>query len=370
LKKTEFDRKVIEKMQTFKKFYPFFTKQTQKLNLLFALITLIMGLGCQSFGGKKLPDVSNINVDLQIKRFDQDLFAIDTSQLQSQAAKLLEEYPEFLPFFHETLMAWNQRATTFALNDSAVNNFISNPDIRMVYDAVQNEYPNDDFIKEELTQTFKYYKYYFPDKLTPEIITYISTFNQQGFTLGDNKLGLGLDMHLGQNYELYPSTGYPVYITKEFAPEYLACHAMKLIASNSYTQTLKRSRLLDEMVFQGKMLYFLDLVLPETHDSIKLGYTGAQEEWCRNNEEQIWAFFIEKKLLYESEVSKYDAFTMPGPTTMGMPPSSPGNIGAWVGLQIIRKWVKENPDVSFDELFAIHDGQILLKQARYKPKGQ
>lgn len=370
MKKKEFDRKVIEKMQTFKKFYPFFTKQSQKTALLFSLFTLIMCGGCQFFAAKNLPDVSNIEVDLQIQRFDQDFFVMDTSQLSSESAKLLEQYPEFFPFFHETLMAWNQPATSFALNDSAVANFISNPDIRMVYDSVQKKYPNNDFIKKDLTQAFKYHKYYFPNKPIPEIITYISTFNQQGFTLGDNKLGLGLDMHLGQNFELYPSTGYPTYITKEFAPEYLACHAMKLIVSNSYSQTLKRNRLLDEMVFQGKMLYFLDLVLPEVHDSIKLGYTATQEEWCRNNEEQIWSFFIEKKLLYESEISKYDAFTMPGPTTMGMPPSSPGNIGAWVGLQIIRKWAKENPDVPFDELFDIHDGQTILKQARYKPQNQ
>jgi len=355
-------------MQIFKKNHLFFIQKRQKLTLLGCFLLLIMSAGCQFMGGDNLPDVSDVPIDLQIKRFDKELFSIDTSQLQVESAKLIEKYPDFFPFFHETLMAWNQPATTFMLNDSALTNFITNPDIRMVYDEVQKVYPNNDFLNNELTQAFKYYSHYFPDKPIPEIITYISTFNQQGFTLGDNQLGLGLDMHLGQNYELYLSTGYPYYITREFAPEYLACHAMKLLASNSYPQDLKRKRLLDEMVYQGKMLYFLDLVLPETHDSIKLGYTGKQERWCRNNEEQIWGFFIEKKLLYESEVSKYDSFTSPGPTSMGMPPSSPGNIGAWIGLQIIRKWVKENPDIPFEELVAITDGQVLLKEARYKPQ--
>lgn len=346
-----------------------------KINLIrptnsILLTTILFLVACQMNKNPDLPDISKVEVDLEISRFDKDLFGLDTSDLaiNQDLNKIDRQYPLFLPFYHETLMEWNQPELNLEVNTQAIKEFIHHPDIRGVYDSVLAVYPDNAELEKQLLPAFKYFKYYFPDKPIPKIVAYLSAFRQQGLTLGENTLGLGLDMHLGRDYRFYETVNYPSYLKREFAPEYLGTHAMKVWAQQLYANPNKRNRLLDQMVFNGKLLYFLDLTLPEVHDSIKLGYTTEQTQWCEENEAQIWSFFIERKLLYESEKSKYSAFVSPGPTTMGMPKSSPGSVGNWLGLQIVRKYMSENPEEDFDTMFAEHDGQAFLKAAKYKPK--
>lgn len=340
------------------------------ISKLILLTSFLFLVACQGDKKPNLPDISNIEVDLQIDRFDQDLFGLDTStaQINGQLGQLADKYPTFFPFFHETMMEWNPPSAIFEANTNAIKDFIYHSDIRGVYDSVQVAFPNNTLLEEQLIPAFKYYKHYFPDKPMPKIVAYLSAFRQQGLTLDTTTVGLGLDLHLGRDYLYYSTVNYPQYLQREFAPEYLATHAMKVWAQQLYSNPNRRNRLLDQMIYNGKLLYFLDLTLPEVHDSIKLGYTAAQTEWCENNESEIWSFFIDRKLLYESERSKYNSFVSPGPTTMGMPSRSPGSVGNWMGLQIVRKYMQENPEIDFETMFEEHDGQKFLQKARYKPK--
>ena len=337
----------------------------------FLLLTSILCLvACKMDKKTNLPDISDVNVALEIERFDQDLFNLDTSKatFNGEVGNMINKYPVFFPFYHETLMEWNAPSPIFDANTNAIKDFIHNKDIRGVYDSIQAIYPDNAKIEEYLLPALKYYKYYFPDKSTPKIVAYLSAFRQQGLTLDTSIIGLGLDMHLGRDYLFYETVNYPLYIQREFAPEYLATHAMKVWSQQLYPNPSRRNRLLDQMVYNGKLLYFLDLVLPEVHDSIKLGYTSEQIEWCENNESEIWSYLIDRKLLYESERTKYAPLVSPGPTTMGMPSRSPGSVGNWVGLQIVRKYMEENPELDFNTMFEEQNGQEFLKGAKYKPK--
>ena len=46
----------------------------------------------------------------------------------------------------------------------------------------------------------------------------------------------------------------------------------------------------------------------------------------------------------------------------------PGRVGQWVGLQIIRKYVAEHPDVSLSRIMAEKNAQRLLNDSHYRPK--
>ena len=46
---------------------------------------------------------------------------------------------------------------------------------------------------------------------------------------------------------------------------------------------------------------------------------------------------------------------------------SPGRIGAWIGWQIIRQYIKENPKVELKTLLEDMDGQKIFKDSKYKP---
>lgn len=55
------------------------------------------------------------------------------------------------------------------------------------------------------------------------------------------------------------------------------------------------------MIYQGKIMYLLQQILPEEKGYRLLGFTAEQEEWCRNNEEQIWRFLIENDYLFSTQ---------------------------------------------------------------------
>ena len=51
------------------------------------------------------------------------------------------------------------------------------------------------------------------------------------------------------------------------------------------------------MVYNGKILYFMDMILPDAADTTKIGYTGKQLKWCDDFKAQIWGYFLEENLL-------------------------------------------------------------------------
>ena len=57
-----------------------------------------------------------------------------------------------------------------------------------------------------------------------------------------------------------------------------------------------------------------------------------------------------------------------GPATAGMPAEAPGNIGAWIGLQIVNKFMKETGHkISLQDLVSKYDAKAILNKAKYRP---
>jgi hypothetical protein len=54
----------------------------------------------------------------------------------------------------------------------------------------------------------------------------------------------------------------------------------------------------------------------------------------------IWHYFSQRKLLYSTQWADIMRYINEGPTSMGMPPESPGNIGSFIGWQIYPKICK------------------------------
>ena len=112
----------------------------------------------------------------------------------------------------------------------------------------------------------------------------------------------------------------------------------------------------------------MDALFPFAEDHFKIGFTAKEIEWCKDNETMIWARIIEEKALYSSDMNVVRGLTGPGPFTQGFPKESPAQIGYWVGWQIVRKFMDENPDVSIEELMTLGDAQSILQKSKYKPR--
>ena len=123
------------------------------------------------------------------------------------------------------------------------------------------------------------------------------------------------------------------------------------------------------MIFEGKKMYLLDLYLPTISDQEKIGYSSDKFNWANANEQQIWMYFIDRKILFSTDLNLNARFLENGPFSkfyMEQDNLSPGKIGVWLGWQIVRSFMEKN-DVSLQELLKMNEDEI-FKKSNYKPK--
>ena len=122
------------------------------------------------------------------------------------------------------------------------------------------------------------------------------------------------------------------------------------------------------MIEKGKQWYLLDHFLPNTADSVKTGYTQKQLNWVKENEGNIWGFFTANTDIYTIDPAIIQDYIGEGPFTRGMPEGfAPGNIGQWVGWQIVKQFAGKNSKFSLQQVLAT-DAKTIFQGSKYKPK--
>ncbi len=310
-------------------------------------------------------DVSDIDVKLHIKRFEIDLFTINPDSIEQNIPFFTDKYGLFYELFNKNII--NIGGVELPSYKNNLRGFITDADMRSVYEDCIAQYAGIDDLAKNLTEAFKHYKYYFSERQVPEIITFISGFNYNIVT-ADSILAIGLDMYLGRGCKYYSMLQFPKYKTNNLINEAIVPDCIKGWASSEFEYIDAEKDLLSNIVYTGKILYFMDCMLPDVDDSLKIGYTSNQIKWCRQNEPNIWAYFIEQKLLYSTDHVENNKYTGEGPFTPGFPEGSPGRVGQWLGWQIVRSFMDNNSEVSLRELMEKeNDAQKILTKSKYKP---
>lgn len=334
--------------------------------LFFLCVTLFFSLGACKQNTK--PDVSNVHLTVKIARFDQDLFLGKSRTLIETDSLLHKKYGQFYDdYIHRMVGNYeysNSQILKTLYTDQAYTDL--NQETQSVFKDLASQ-------ERELTQTFKYIKYHYPKAKVPQFISFISGFSVQT-PIGDNYMGIGLDMFLGKNSKFYKAIvqSVPTYLSRRFSPEYIVPRVTETyVREELFPEKDEDRNFLSKMIHNGKILYFMDQVLSEEiPDSVKIGYTKAQLEWCQNFESEIWAFYLENDLLYNTDYQKIQVFLSEGPFTPGLGErnESAPKLGVWTGWQIVRKYMEENKEVSLQQLMAEPDPQKILSASRYKPK--
>ncbi|QEC51190.1 hypothetical protein FRZ59_01700 [Anseongella ginsenosidimutans] len=247
---------------------------------------------------------------------------------------------------------------------------LSNPYIRAVAADIDSVYPSLEGLSADLAAAFGRYHEYFPGQPVPQVFTYpasLSAFRPAVWN-SDSLLAIGLDCFLGADYYFYQTTSFPRYVTRRFTPAHLVPTAIKGYIQYHFPPRGEQATFLAGMIYEGKVLYLLDRLLPETPDSLKIGYTREQMGWATTYERNIWAYFIEQNLLYSTVALDYSKYLDEAPFTSGLGPNSAPRAGAFTGWQIVRKYMEENKSVSPAELMADPDAQKILRLSGYKPR--
>jgi len=242
-----------------------------------------------------------------------------------------------------------------------------------VYDSV-NAVFKDGKYKQELEQSFAYFRKYFPAELIPDVYTYSSGMQNiyDRSVLYDRNQGLlfiALDGFLGKDNAWYKAEKVYPYLAESMNPENLIPKTVHAVAEQLVPFNPRQQAFIDLMVDEGKMLIIADALLPETTDELKIGYTQEQLDWAEENEAEIWNFFVEQNLIFDANKEIREKFLQPAPYSKfgnEVETESPGRIGAWVGWQICRKYLDRHPEVSLSD-FILLDNQTIFKESKYKP---
>lgn len=338
---------------------------------------LVLLLAVSFFACKKrkgIPDVSHINVDLQLKRFDRDFFTIDSNDVMTGLQELNRKYPVLTTIFLQNILGLDSASTI-----PGVKKFLSLSN--GLYDTVNTVFKNTGDIEKDFKKSFQFVKYYFPQYKVPDIITIAGPVDAMAQSktgptpdfLGPDFLGVSLQFYLGKTFSVYSDPFFmdnvaPRYRSRRFSKEYIIADAMQLIVSDIFPDKAGGKPLIEQMIEKGKQWFLLDKFIPASPDSIKTGYTNQQLDWCSENEGLIWSYIVKNEDLYSQNPAIIQTYIGEGPFTQGFSQElSPGNLGQWIGWQIIKKFVSKNPGMKPEEVMNT-DAVKILDGARYKPK--
>lgn len=305
-----------------------------------------------------------ITIHSTFKRFDEDLFKVEKPISTAGVKELRESYPGFLDLFcNRIIHIPSDNDSSIAAN---LNLFTSDKDINEIHKKTEAEFKDTQWLKDDLFEMLKRYSYYFPKKNVPSVITYISAFNYTVITT-DSTLGIGLDMYLGKDCVFYPALGLPKYMADKLSKEYIVRDAIKALFQSDFDPDQVNSEFISQLVYQGKLLYFMDRLAPEMEDSVKIGFSAQQLQWCKQNESNIWGFMIENNLLYTKDPARYVRYINDGPGTQGLPKEAPSKLGTWIGWAIANAYMNKHPDMPLENFLLETDAQKILAESGYKP---
>ncbi len=331
-----------------------------KYSALF-LIILIFFAGCR----KKQqclpsPDISSIKVNLNVERLDRELIGIKSKE---ELKKLLSKHE----IFSEVFLLQSQYPSDSVFYRSVYNLF-KDTHIDTLEMEVNRVYGDLTDIKQEFTDAFKRLKYFYPDYKVPRIETVISGMSKDMY-VSDTLIILGLDYYLG-NGAKYKPENIPDYMLKRYQRRNLVPNTF-LFISEKYDKINKNDNtLLADMIFYGKAYHFSRQMLPCVPDSVFLGYTPKEMKDIYSSQEVIWANFIENQALYTTDDNLKAKFISERPKTIEIGENCPGRIGRWVGWEIVKAYLNNNPDVSLISLMKNSDSEDLFAKSKFKPRNR
>lgn len=324
----------------------------------FTIILLLFMASCGNDEPNLEVDLSNINsVDVNIKRYEKVMFAIPQDSFLTEVRSMKKEFPVFLD---------GDMGDSLALLN--LKSFFNDTYMRELNNLVQEKYPNLDAQKKELAKAMQHYYYYFD---YPKSFTYYSYVSGLDINFPvkviDSNIVIGLDLFLGQGTKAYELSGFPKYKSKWLVRESIVPDAMSELARGMMPENDLAANLLDQMIYEGKRLFFIQSMIPSISDTLLLHYSKSQLEWCQEKEARLWSLMIDNQFLFKNEVTVQKKFMEDAPFTSILSTEAPARLGHFLGWRIISKYMARS-GASLKELLYEKDSQKILKVSKFKPE--
>lgn len=319
------------------------------------------------------PDVSDLLTDTVVfYRYDRIVANMNPERVQKDYMQTVTSIPNFTDLYFKRLLAIPSENMDSFYN--RIGQFLMAEEIKSLQDTIDQIYPDLKSVEEDFREAFKYLKYYFPGYSIPHVYFMQTEFAYQTILFSDlykDGIGIGLDLFLGDafDYKLLDAQNpsFSDYLTRTYNKEHIVRKSLAMILDDLMGNGHGR-RFIDLAIHEGKKMYCLRRMLPMCHDTVILEFSKDQLEWLQSNELEIWSYFLEQDMIYETNHLKIDKYVNPSPNSPGMPPLAPGRTGSYIGLQIVEKFMSENPEMDIPALLEEIDSQKIMEKAKYKPR--
>lgn len=327
-------------------------KLKQKNKTLFAIVCFLF-VSCSY---KNCEDKSKLNSKTPLSFYHIEDTVYNLSSFDDFNS-FIERKPIVSEFFFETNNSLKKKTELF--------NLINNIYFDSLYFEVKNTFKSFNLKKKEFEDSFSRLKVKLPQISIPKITTIVSGFYND-IVVVDNNIIIGLDYFLDEDSRFKPQD-IPEYILKRYNPDNLIPITMSVYCSQFNKTNPLDNTMISEMLNFGKLYYLLQSILPCVNPYNLIGY--SQEEWnlINQNEETIYGVFVDRQLFFETNHLIKNKYLSERPKTFEISPNCPGRIGAWLGWRIVESYMKNNTNITIQELLNNTNNKEIFFQSLYKP---
>lgn len=296
-------------------------------------------------------------ISIQIERLEKTLFGLETVQ----------EFEYFIssqPVLANEFLGKEQYPSISILAQELYKR-VKNPYVDTLFQETIASFGDMDDLKQEFENAFSYIKHYYPNFSPPKIKTMITGFGSSEMYVGKDQIIIGLEYYLGKGAKYRPP-GIPQYILSRYDKSYIVPAVMLLYADRYLKEEIKDQTMLADMVYYGKKYYFAKQMMPCTSDSLLVWYSGTELMEIEENKDAIWFHFLNNELLYETNHFTKQKYMDERPNVSEIGEKCPGRIGSWVGLDIVRAYMENNPETALQDLMANPNAKSILTKSKYK----
>jgi hypothetical protein len=328
---------------------------------------------CQPDKSKHIPDVSHIELDWSMVRYEQELLNLGAQPAAKDLSELFIQHPVISNIYFRDILGLRAEADSLLVVSA---HLLEQEQFRRWIDTCAQLFSDFAVYEDELRLGAKLTKHYFPERPELRFYTIVSEFSIGNFIFQDydgrDGVGIGLDFFLGPEFPYVAMSkdlpAFSSYMSRTFTPDHITRKAFNVVIEDITGYNENPTNLLQAMLLEGKKQYALEHLVPFVHDTVLWELKPEQLAWLRDNEGAMWRHFLDEELLYNRDRTLIQKLTIAGPNSPGMPLEAPGRSAVFTGYQIVKNYHKRNPDLSLSDILSLTNAQSVLEAARYKPR--
>jgi hypothetical protein len=295
--------------------------------------------------------------EIQIEHIENELFM---AKSEKDVLKLIDKYPFLRLYFTDSTGSSMDTAIAAQLYANVSNEALKGfkGELEMYFGPMTD-------IAQQLNEAFTAIEQSYPDFKRPRVATIVTGFFGRDLYVSDSLVVIGLDFYGGPKARFRPNDLFNYQLIRYDKP-YIIPQILLTVATKYNKKDPQDLSLLADMIHDGKSYEFVKHIAPATADSLIIGYTQAQLDDVYASQQDVWGYFLDRKLLFQTRDSEKQKFIGERPITVEISQYCPGRIGSWVGWRIVSRYLQENPKVTLTELMRNTKSQQMLADSRYK----